>query len=199
VWKIRPAKTKCQQQTICEELVLQLGQVAKSTFDTILYWLPTAAKRLSVRHDNEYGIRLSLLYIFVYYIACLGSIQRTGVVINCWVIMWYCVSNEKELGSIDEAHETMVWSLSWHPLGHILVSGSNDHTTWAVLVKYASCFTCLENLEMSGNLTAVREMSRNCQGKILSGKMYPRMWMVYNIIVSCVPLYFYLFCYFLYT
>ena len=38
-------------------------------------------------------------------------------------------SNEKELGSIDEAHETMVWSLSWHPLGHILVSGSNDHTT----------------------------------------------------------------------
>jgi len=38
-------------------------------------------------------------------------------------------SNDKEIGSIDEAHETMVWSLSWHPLGHVLVSGSNDHTT----------------------------------------------------------------------
>lgn len=27
------------------------------------------------------------------------------------------------------AHESSVWSLAWHPLGHILCSGSNDHTT----------------------------------------------------------------------
>lgn len=26
------------------------------------------------------------------------------------------------------AHEGMIWSLAWHPLGHILCSGSNDHT-----------------------------------------------------------------------
>jgi polyadenylation factor subunit 2 len=44
-------------------------------------------------------------------------------------IMFWLADNEKEVGSIDEAHDTMVWSLAWHPLGHILVSGSNDHTT----------------------------------------------------------------------
>ncbi|KAG7240453.1 hypothetical protein INR49_026861 [Caranx melampygus] len=27
------------------------------------------------------------------------------------------------------AHEGMIWSLAWHPLGHILCSGSNDHTS----------------------------------------------------------------------
>ena len=37
--------------------------------------------------------------------------------------------NNKEVGSLEEGHDTMVWSLSWHPLGHILVSGSNDHST----------------------------------------------------------------------
>jgi polyadenylation factor subunit 2 len=26
-------------------------------------------------------------------------------------------------------HEAAVWSLSWHPMGHILCSGSNDNTT----------------------------------------------------------------------
>lgn len=26
------------------------------------------------------------------------------------------------------AHESIVWCLDWHPLGHILCSGSNDHT-----------------------------------------------------------------------
>ena len=30
---------------------------------------------------------------------------------------------------MDNAHEGMVWSLAWHPLGHILCSGSNDHTS----------------------------------------------------------------------
>jgi len=54
--------------------------------------------------------------------------------------------------------------------------------------------TCLENLEMSGNLTAVREMSgilmkiremsRNCQGKILSGKFYLKLFIVNCIFVS---------------
>lgn len=30
---------------------------------------------------------------------------------------------------MENAHESSVFSLDWHPLGHILVSGSNDHTT----------------------------------------------------------------------
>ena len=35
---------------------------------------------------------------------------------------------EKEVGGMELAHDSVVWSLSWHPLGHILASGSNDHT-----------------------------------------------------------------------
>ncbi|KAK4336841.1 hypothetical protein RND71_044164 [Anisodus tanguticus] len=29
---------------------------------------------------------------------------------------------------MEQAHDSVVWSLDWHPLGHILASGSNDHT-----------------------------------------------------------------------
>lgn len=35
---------------------------------------------------------------------------------------------DKEVGAIDGAHDSIVWCLGWHPLGHILCSGSNDHT-----------------------------------------------------------------------
>ena len=31
--------------------------------------------------------------------------------------------------TLSQAHDSNVWSLAFHPLGHILVSGSNDHTT----------------------------------------------------------------------
>ncbi|CAG0921179.1 unnamed protein product [Notodromas monacha] len=44
-------------------------------------------------------------------------------------LMFWHVGTEKELGSIDPGHESIVWTLAWHPLGHILCSGSNDHTT----------------------------------------------------------------------
>ncbi len=42
---------------------------------------------------------------------------------------YLCVcSNEREVGGMETAHEGPVWSLSWHPLGHMLASGSNDCT-----------------------------------------------------------------------
>lgn len=41
-----------------------------------------------------------------------------------------CVRVEKEVGGMEMAHEGMIWSLAWHPLGHILCSGSNDHTRY---------------------------------------------------------------------
>lgn len=44
-------------------------------------------------------------------------------------IMFWQVGTDKEVGGMEEAHEGMVWSLAWHPMGHILASGSNDHTT----------------------------------------------------------------------
>lgn len=31
--------------------------------------------------------------------------------------------------SLEFAHDSNVWSLAFHPLGHILCSASNDHTT----------------------------------------------------------------------
>ncbi|XP_017494913.1 PREDICTED: pre-mRNA 3' end processing protein WDR33-like, partial [Rhagoletis zephyria] len=43
--------------------------------------------------------------------------------INFWL-----VGSEREVGAMEQAHESIVWSLNWHPLGHILTSGSNDHT-----------------------------------------------------------------------
>lgn len=33
------------------------------------------------------------------------------------------------MGNIDAAHDGIIWDLAWHPLGHILASGSNDHST----------------------------------------------------------------------
>lgn len=44
-------------------------------------------------------------------------------------IHFWCAGNETELGVIDGAHDNMIWSLAWHPLGHILVSGGNDFST----------------------------------------------------------------------
>lgn len=44
-------------------------------------------------------------------------------------IMFWLMGCEKELGVMDAAHDGMIWDLKWHPLGHILCSGSNDHTT----------------------------------------------------------------------
>ncbi len=41
---------------------------------------------------------------------------------------------EKELAGMDDAHEGMIWDMSWHPLGHMLVSGSNDHTTFVFIL-----------------------------------------------------------------
>ncbi len=43
-------------------------------------------------------------------------------------IMFWHVGADKEVGVIEQAHESIVWSLAWHPIGHILCSGSNDHT-----------------------------------------------------------------------
>ncbi|CAB3371027.1 Hypothetical predicted protein [Cloeon dipterum] len=44
-------------------------------------------------------------------------------------LLFWNVGADKEIGAIEQAHDSIVWSLAWHPLGHILVSGSNDHTS----------------------------------------------------------------------
>lgn len=47
---------------------------------------------------------------------------------------------EKEVGGMEMAHEGMIWSLAWHPLGHILCSGSNDHTRYSHTSPCSSSF-----------------------------------------------------------
>jgi polyadenylation factor subunit 2 len=43
-------------------------------------------------------------------------------------IMFWQVGADKEVGVVEAAHESIVWCLAWHPVGHILTTGSNDHT-----------------------------------------------------------------------
>ncbi|KAJ1568314.1 hypothetical protein HK096_006922, partial [Nowakowskiella sp. JEL0078] len=37
--------------------------------------------------------------------------------------------NDNPISVTENAHEHHIFALDWHPLGHILVTGSNDHTT----------------------------------------------------------------------
>lgn len=46
-----------------------------------------------------------------------------------YVILILNFRADKEVGAIEQAHDSIVWTLAWHPLGHILCSGSNDHTS----------------------------------------------------------------------
>ncbi|PVU94222.1 hypothetical protein BB561_002723 [Smittium simulii] len=48
-------------------------------------------------------------------------------------LMMWNTNNSDSVYTIQDAHESYVWSIDWHPVGHLLASGSNDHTTrfWA--------------------------------------------------------------------
>ena len=43
-------------------------------------------------------------------------------------IFFWNVGVDKKVGVIDQAHESFISSLAWHPIGHILCSASNDRT-----------------------------------------------------------------------
>lgn len=42
---------------------------------------------------------------------------------------WDTMGLSKPIKSLKDAHEGPIWSLAWHPLGHLLVSGSHDYST----------------------------------------------------------------------
>lgn len=44
-------------------------------------------------------------------------------------ICYWVIGQDQPIASVTTAHQSSVWDLDWHPLGHILVSASNDHTT----------------------------------------------------------------------
>ncbi len=39
------------------------------------------------------------------------------------------VSEDQPIGQVECAHDSNIWSMAWHPMGHILVTGSNDFST----------------------------------------------------------------------
>lgn len=62
----------------------------------------------------------------------LGMLHFLNKIIQAILKLIY-FRTEKELAGMDDAHEGMIWDMSWHPLGHMLVSGSNDHTTFVFI------------------------------------------------------------------
>lgn len=44
-------------------------------------------------------------------------------------VNFWCVGQEDPVADITAAHENSVCDIAWHPLGHILATCSNDHTT----------------------------------------------------------------------
>ncbi|ORX94280.1 WD40 repeat-like protein [Basidiobolus meristosporus CBS 931.73] len=44
-------------------------------------------------------------------------------------LTYWLIGNDQAVANIDGAHEQNIWSLDWHPVGHIIASGSNDHST----------------------------------------------------------------------
>lgn len=39
---------------------------------------------------------------------------------------YWMVNTEKELALLEQAHDQAIWTLEWHPLGHILATGSDN-------------------------------------------------------------------------
>jgi len=62
------------------------------------------------------------------------------------------------------------WPVQQEP-GVVVVDTCEPKSSFAAIAIFKVA-TCLENLEVSGNLTVVREMSGNCQETILPGKMF---------------------------
>lgn len=56
--------------------------------------------------------------------------KKSCIVIFSFHTLCFGFRNDREIGGMESAHDSFIWSLSWHPLGHILCSGSNDHTRW---------------------------------------------------------------------
>ncbi|KAI9895228.1 hypothetical protein PsorP6_018405 [Peronosclerospora sorghi] len=44
-------------------------------------------------------------------------------------LMYWEVGKDHALATIPQAHDTAVWDIQWHPVGHVVATGSNDHST----------------------------------------------------------------------
>lgn len=58
--------------------------------------------------------------------------------------------NEHEIGGMESAHDNAIWSLSWHPIGHMLVSGSNDNTRYFSIQRNYPVFYSTVGFKVAG-------------------------------------------------
>ncbi|KAJ2480686.1 WD repeat-containing protein 33 [Coemansia sp. RSA 2131] len=58
-----------------------------------------------------------------------GSMCDTKEMISEGSIEFWTTDDTRPKACVEGAHGSQIWSLDWHPMGHILASGSNDKTT----------------------------------------------------------------------
>lgn len=44
-------------------------------------------------------------------------------------IIYWLIGEDQPVGQVDGGHESLIWTMAWHPLGHVLATASNDHST----------------------------------------------------------------------
>lgn len=52
---------------------------------------------------------------------------------------YWLVNADKELALLEQAHDQAIWTLEWHPLGHILATG-----IFYIIVFFYAFLTSLE-------------------------------------------------------
>ncbi|KAJ2761963.1 WD repeat-containing protein 33, partial [Coemansia nantahalensis] len=58
-----------------------------------------------------------------------GSLSDPKDMMGEGTIQFWMADEAKQKACIEGAHGSQIWSLAWHPLGHVLASGSNDKAT----------------------------------------------------------------------
>ena len=71
---------------------------------------------------------------------------------------WSVDSPNSALGSIERAHDQNIWTLAWHPLGHVLSSGERTQSAFNIKLK----------MPLGSNDNSVKFWSRSKPGDSLA-------------------------------
>jgi len=63
-------------------------------------------------------------------------------------IIFWLVGEETPLGQVEGGHESLIWTMAWHPMGHVLATASNDHST----KFWSRALTTETNLDENGEV-----------------------------------------------